>query len=58
MVQPKCSDQQRDLFELNDPPVQLCVQIKQQLVPLVQAMLLEILTPPTSKEVGDDEAQS
>jgi len=57
MVQPKCADRQRDLFGLNDPPVQLCVQIKQQLVPLVQAMLLEILTPTTSKEVGDDEAQ-
>ena len=55
MMQPRRASQQRDLFELNDPPIQVCDQQKQRLVPLVQAMLLEILTPPTSKEVGDDE---
>jgi hypothetical protein len=55
MAQPRHVDRQRDLFELDDPPIQLCGQRKQWLVPLVQAMLLEILTPPTSKEVGDDE---
>jgi hypothetical protein len=54
-MQPRRADQQRDLFELNDPPIQLCDQHKQRLVPLVQAMLLEILTPTTNKEVGDDE---
>ena len=56
-MQPRCAGQQRDLFELNDPPVQLGDQHKQRLVPLVQAMLLEILAPTTSKEVGDDEDQ-
>ncbi len=56
-MQPGHAGQQRDLFELNDPPVQLCDQHKQRLVPLVQAMLLAILAPTTSKEVGDDEDQ-
>jgi hypothetical protein len=52
---PRHAGHQRDLFELNDPAVQLCDQHQQRLVPLVQAMLLEILAPTTSKEVGDDE---
>ena len=56
-MQPRCADQQGDLFEANDPPVQLCDQHKQRLVLLVQVMLLEILAPTTSKEVGDDEDQ-
>jgi hypothetical protein len=51
------ADRQRDLFELNNPPIQLCDQYKQRLVPLVQAMLLEILVPTISKEVGDDKGQ-
>jgi len=56
-MQPRCTDQQRDLFEANDPPIQLCDQHKQRLMLLVQAMLLEILTPTISEEVGDDEDQ-
>ena len=56
-MQPRCTDQQRDLFEANDPPIQLCDQHKQRLMLLVQAMLLEILTPTISEEVGDDENQ-
>jgi hypothetical protein len=56
-MQARRADQQRDLFELNDPPIQLCDQHRQRLVPLVQAMLLEILTPMISKGVGDDEGQ-
>ena len=57
MMQPRRTDKQRDLFESSDPPIQLCDQHKQRLVPLVQSMLLEILTPTASKEVGDDEGQ-
>jgi hypothetical protein len=53
-MQPRCADQQKDLFEANDPPVQLCEQHKQR---LVQVMLLEILAPTISKGVGDDEDQ-
>ena len=56
-MQPRRADQQRDLFEANDPPIQLCDQHKQRLVLLVQVMLLEILTPAMSEEVGDDEDQ-
>ena len=56
-MQPRRADQQRDLFEANDPPFQLCDQHKQRLVLLVQVMLLEILTPTISEEVGDDEDQ-
>ena len=56
-MQARRADQQRDLFEANDPPVQLCDQHKQRLVLLVQVMLLEILMPTISGEVGDDEDQ-
>jgi hypothetical protein len=57
MAQPWRADQQRNLFELDDPPIRLCDQHKQRLMPLVQALLLETLAPPTSKEVGNDEGQ-
>jgi hypothetical protein len=54
-MQPKYANHQRDLFEANDPPIRLCDQQKQRLMLLVQAMLLEVLTPTISEEVGDDE---
>jgi hypothetical protein len=56
-MRPRCADQQRDLFELTDPPIQLCDQHKRRLLPLVEMMLLEILMPTTNKEVSDDEGQ-
>jgi hypothetical protein len=57
-MKPKRANQQRDLFEVNDPPVQLCDQHRRRLLPLMQVMLLEILAPTASKEVDDDEDQS
>ena len=54
-MQRKRAAHQRDQFEANDPPIRLCDQHKQRLMLLVQAMLLEVLTPPISEEVGDDE---
>jgi hypothetical protein len=54
-MQRNCAYHQRDLFETNDPPIQLCDQHKQRLMLLVQAMLLEVLAPTISEEVGDDE---
>jgi hypothetical protein len=51
------TDQQRDLFDASDPPIPLGDPHKHRLLPLVQAMLLETLTPTTSQEVGDDEGQ-
>jgi hypothetical protein len=54
-MQRKRADHQRDLFEANDPPIRLCDQHKPRLMLLVQAMLLEVLTPPISEEFGDDE---
>ena len=56
-MQPRRADQQRDLFDANDPPIQLCDQHKQRLVLLVRTLLLEILMPTISGEVGDDEDQ-
>ena len=56
-MKPKRAGQLRDLFEVNDPPIQLCDQHRRRLLPLMQAMLLEILAPTASKEVGDDEDQ-
>jgi hypothetical protein len=58
MVKPKRANHQRDLFEASDPPILLCDQHRPRLLPLVQAMLLEILTPTAGKEVGDDEDRS
>lgn len=56
-MRPRSADGQRDLFDVNDPSIQLRDPHKQRLLPLVQAMLLEIVTPKMSKEVGDDEGQ-
>jgi hypothetical protein len=47
-------NQQPDFFEANDPPIKLSGDQKRRLMPLLQAMLSEIMTP-TSEEVGDDE---
>jgi hypothetical protein len=57
MMRPKRVDQPRDLFESSEAPTRLCDQHKQRVMQLVQVMLLEVLLPMTSKEVGDDEAQ-
>jgi hypothetical protein len=57
MMKAMRTEQQRDLFEVNDPPIILCEQHKHRLLPLVQAMLLEILTPVANKEVSHDEGQ-
>ncbi len=54
-MQRKWADHQRDMFEADDPPIRLCDLNKQRLMLLVQAMLLEVLTPTISEEVGDDE---
>jgi hypothetical protein len=51
--------QQRDLFEPNKPPVILDRDDRLKLVPLVQALLTESLTPPpptSTEEAGDDQA--
>ena len=47
--------QQRDLFEADDPPVELSREQKHRLLPLLQAMLTEIMTLTSEEEVGDDE---
>ncbi len=52
-----CADQPRDLFEPTEAPTRLCDQNKQQVMQLVQVMLLEILLPMASKEVGGDDGQ-
>jgi hypothetical protein len=57
MMKAMRAEQQRDLFEVNDPPITLCEQHKHRLLPLVRAMLLEILTPVTGEEVSHDEGQ-
>jgi hypothetical protein len=57
MMRPRRADQPRDLFESSEAPTQLCDQHKHRLMQLVQAMLLEILPPMTSKEVSGDEGQ-
>jgi hypothetical protein len=46
-----------DLFEKSDPPMIMLPDQRQQLVPLIQSMLIEIVTTSSAakKEVGDDE---
>ncbi len=51
------ADQPRDLFEPTEAPTRLCDQNKQRVMQLVQVMLLEILLPIASREVGGDEGQ-
>ncbi len=49
----------RDLFEPNKPPVILDRDDRLKLVPLVQVLLTESLTPPpptSTEEAGDDQA--
>ena len=57
MMRSKRMDQPRDLFESSEAPTQLYDQHKRRVMQLVQVMLLEILLPMTSKEVGGDEGQ-
>ena len=56
-MRPRRSDQPRDLFEPTEAPTQLCDLHRQRVMQLVQVMLLEILLPIASKEVGGDEGQ-
>ncbi len=53
---PRRANTQQDLFEAGDPPIELSRDQKQRLLPLLQTMLSEIVTP-TSKEAGDDEGE-
>jgi hypothetical protein len=53
-MQPRCADQQRDLFEVDDPPVQLCDQHKQR---LVRTGADDAARDSISEEVGDQEDQ-
>lgn len=46
--------QQRDLFEADDPPIEISFEQRCRLLPLLRAMLTEIMTPTASEEVGDD----
>jgi len=46
--------QQRDLFEPDDPPIEISFEQRCRLLPLLRAMLTEIMTPTASEEVGDD----
>ena len=52
---------QRDLFEPDKPPVTLGPNDRLKLVPLVQALLTETLTPSgqtRTEEAGDDQAHA
>ena len=56
---PHRPNRQRDLFEPDKPPVILAAGDRLKLMPLVQALLTESLTPPpptSTEEAGDDQA--
>lgn len=50
-------NQQPDLFETDDPPLVLSIEQRKQVLPLLEAMLIEITAMPVNEEVGDDEDQ-
>ena len=45
----------RDLFEAEEPPTSLSPIQKSQMLPLLQAMLIEVCTAATVREAGGDE---
>ena len=47
--------QQQELFEEEKPPIALSFDQRLRLLPLVQAMLAEILTISASEEASDDQ---
>jgi hypothetical protein len=51
----KSDHQQQDRFEEEEPPIALSFEQRLRLLPLVQAMLAEILTLTTGKEASDDQ---
>lgn len=46
---------QRDLFDADEPLIEISFEQRRQLLPLLQVMLTEIMTLIASKEVGDDQ---
>ena len=51
----KPDHQQQELFEEEKPPIALSFDQRLRLLPLVQAMLAEILTISASEEASDDQ---
>ena len=45
----------RDLFEAEEPPMVLSAVQKSQMLPLLQAMLIEVSTATAVQEADDDE---
>ena len=46
---------QRELFEEDKAPIELSPDLKQRVLPLLQAMMSEIVTPSARVEVDNDE---
>jgi hypothetical protein len=49
--------QQQELFEEEEPPIALSFEQRLQLLPLVQAMLAEIVTISADEEARDDQGR-
>jgi hypothetical protein len=47
--------QQQELFEEEEPPIALSLEQRLRLLPLVQAMLAEIVTVSADEEASDDQ---
>ena len=46
---------QRELFEEDKAPIELSPDLKKRILPLLQAMMSEIVTPTARVEVDNDE---
>ena len=51
----KSAYRQRELFEADEVPVELPPDLKQRVMPLLQAMMSEIMTPNIKVEIDNDE---
>jgi hypothetical protein len=49
------SHRPRDLFEAGEPPTAISPAQKSQMLPLIQAMLIEVFTATAVKEADGDE---
>jgi hypothetical protein len=53
----RSAHRQRELFEEDKAPIELSPDLKRRVLPLLQAMMIEILTPTARVEVDSDEDQ-
>ena len=54
-MKPRSAYRQRELFEADKVPIELPPDLKQRVMPLLQAMMSEIMIPTAKVEIDNDE---